>query len=259
MNSLPFYQRTNKLYPVSQSVVDDAVSHAHNQHPNESCGVVYGDKYYPMTNAHEDPANFFRINVNEYRDLFLQYGDPQAVIHSHTKNEDSPSKEDMDYQLQSGINCGIVILRPDRVLVDVLFWGKTVPVAPYTGRPFISGVYDCYAILVDYYRKELNLDIKNYTRYAGWWDNKTKDDLFINNFAEAGFKPIDMSELKTGDVVLGKVYFNAKVAHCGVYLGDGTMYHHLSGSPQLPRLSSRDILYSFKRFITHSLRHESRF
>ena len=65
--------------------------------------------------------------------------------------------------------------------------------------------------------------------------------------------PADRAGLKRGDLVLMALE-NSKLNHCGVYLGDQMLLHHIRG-----RLSSRDVYGGYYLKSTgRALRHSSR-
>jgi cell wall-associated NlpC family hydrolase len=74
------------------------------------------------------------------------------------------------------------------------------------------------------------------------WDRPATIDEFNANpmfdycWEEAGFCPIDISEIQPGDAMLMAIESN-NLNHVGVYVGDRMVLHHLRG-----RLSSRDQL-----------------
>lgn len=259
-----FYQRIMKLYPVSDDAIENAMRHAQEKFPQESCGVVYSDVYHPMTNSHDQPEIAFRINVNEYKELFLKYGQPDAVIHSHSTGMPHPSLDDMEFQKESGVACGIIVMHRERVfnqpkISNVVFWGGKTKMAPAEGRPFIHGIYDCYATYRDAFFRDFNILIEDFPRDPEWWVKHKKDDLFSDNFAKAGYSEVDMATVKRGDGFLGKYLGNEKINHCAYYFGDGTMLHHLFGTPNSPRLSIRVPVNMFKKYIVKVVRHKSQF
>jgi cell wall-associated NlpC family hydrolase len=72
----------------------------------------------------------------------------------------------------------------------------------------------------------------------------------MENFAQAGFSPVDASDLQTGDCFLMQVASSVP-NHAAVYLGDGLILHHLQG-----RLSSRDVYGGYwQKVTTHILRY----
>jgi proteasome lid subunit RPN8/RPN11 len=252
------YQKNLRLWPVNDRIVmDHAKRHAEEVFPKESIGVAYDDKYFRLENTHSEPENNYSISKAAYAELFMQHGEPKAVIHSHTNGTVSPSTEDMQFQLDSGVACGILTFDKNKRHISTVFWGGETKMAPPEGRIFIHGVYDCYATCRDAYIRDWNIKLPEFPREWGWWERDHKTDLLIENFKVAGFREVDVISAKRGDIFLGRYLGTQKINHCAYYEGNGIILHHLSGTAQRPRLSTRESFYTYRSFVTHCVRHES--
>jgi len=229
----------------NKNIVEDIKKHAEKIYPEESCGLVVNNEYVSTKNIHEDPKNHFRIDIKEYSQ-FLQNSSLQAIVHSHTNGRDFPSKNDMIGQMRMAIPWGIV-LATIHGIHDPFWFGDQVPVPNLLGREFRHGVTDCYALVRDWYKENKNIILPNLARDWEWWN--TKENILINHFKEFGFVEISKSELEWGDCVMGKIGSNV-TNHCGVYLGNNELLHHLP-----KRLSRRDMLSPWTRIITHYCRY----
>lgn len=88
------------------ALVDDLVSHARRDHPDEACGVIAGPDYatptrfIPMTNAARSPT-FYEFDSADllrlYRDMDDRDEVPAVIYHSHTATEAYPSRTDISY------------------------------------------------------------------------------------------------------------------------------------------------------------------
>jgi cell wall-associated NlpC family hydrolase len=77
--------------------------------------------------------------------------------------------------------------------------------------------------------------------------------LFDGCWADTGFVEVGVETLQRGDLLLMAVGTGG-LSHCGVYLDDQLMLHHLTG-----RLSSRDVFGGYYQKATgRCLRHSSR-
>jgi cell wall-associated NlpC family hydrolase len=256
-NSLAYfyYQARNGLYPVPDVAIVGAELHAKKMFPNESVGVVAAGQYWPMTNIHENPTSFFEVDPAEWLPIVKSYGPIEAVIHSHTDRQFGASKMDMEAQQAWGVPFGIITM--DRSLIlDFIFFGDGTPIAPYVGRPFKDGVYDCYALCRDWYWQETGIRLKDYARAPLWWDNPEEPDLIDLRFKDIGFEEIEFSELQRGDAIVGSLLGGTRTNHCGLYLGDGLLLHHIYGDEVTPRVSGTDVIYSWKRMIRKCLRYK---
>jgi len=138
------------------------------------------------------------------------------------------------------------------------------------GRPFINGIWDCYSTgirdvfrydgfgLISEFYKTDSIILPDFPRDYEWWGGVGKDgkefgptaDLYRDNFEAAGFRPIDISELRGGDVFLAQIG-STVTNHGGVYLGDGQIFHHLRR-----RVSRREPAPQWIRYVTEYLRYE---
>lgn len=95
---------------------------------------------------------------------------------------------------------------------------------PYTGRPFIHRKWDCFTLLRDYYKRELNIDMPPVEYFDEWWNKG--ENFYLNTSGVAGFYPV--TSLQKHDVIamrLGSHVFN----HSAIYLGDNKILHHVGG------------------------------
>lgn len=228
----------------SSEVIAGIKAHARRAWPEECCGIVAHSEYVPVVNRHPKPTEHFRMEPDEYLPLAL--GQLQAIVHSHTNDKDWPSVADQEEQMRSKLPWGILVARKD--WVSEPFWfGDQAPIPPLKQRHFRHAVTDCYGLLRDWFRVHRKVTLPNFVRDEDWWEKG--QNLLIDNFGLAGFVEIDPAVLKRGDVVLGRVV-SKYVNHCGVYLGDGMIFHHLPGRP-----SRLDMLGPWKKLITHYLRY----
>lgn len=257
-HSYAFYQKSNNLLPVPWEACEAAAEHAVRENPNESVGVVIGGVYYPMTNVAQNPMDTFAINPAEFASIVTRVGPLEAVIHSHPSGFVYPSPLDMRTQIEWEVPFGIIAVK-NRLFQDIVFFGDQVPRAPIIGRPFIHGVYDCYATARDRLKSEYSISIPDLPRSHKWWDQAEGDNnILMGNYERFGFYEIDFSELQAGDVFLGSVGFHSRVNHCGIYEGNGLILHHIFGSDGNIRLSTQESIYQWKRFIVKCLRHKSK-
>jgi proteasome lid subunit RPN8/RPN11 len=221
-----------------EQVIREAMAHAAGDYPLESCGLVAGGRYIPAVNTAEDPAEDFRISPAAW--VAADWlGPVQAVIHSHPDGDDFPSRSDMLGQMSVGVAYGIVTVQGGRPS-QPFFWGGETPVPPLVGRVFRHGVTDCYALARDWYRTERGIVLPEYARRNDWWEHD--EDMFLDNFRAAGFEPVD-GQPQPGDGLLMRVLTD-RVNHCGVYVGDGDILHHLFN-----RLSRHEPFNRWRRHI----------
>lgn len=95
---------------------------------------------------------------------------------------------------------------------------------PYTGRPFIHQKWDCFTLLRDYYKNELNIEMPPVQYFDEWWNKG--EDFYMQTSGVAGFYPV--TSLQKYDIIamrLNSHVFN----HAAIYLGDNKILHHIGG------------------------------
>lgn len=218
--------------------MDDAIAHARECYPHESCGffiVKRGrKKYFPCTNLALNSDEEFLIGVEDYAAAEKQ-GEIVTVVHSHPDASALPSVGDLSVHKVSGLEWLIIGLNGEEVETHTLPAITEKP--PLYGREFIHGVSDCYSFVRQYYQDELDIPLPDFTRTDQWWEQG--QNLYMENFGKAGFEIAE--DLRENDVIL--MCINSPVPnHAAVYLGDGMVGHHMHG-----RLSCREVYGQYYR------------
>lgn len=227
---------------------DAALAHAQAEAPREACGLVVLFKgryrYHPCRNLATD-ADQFILDPQDYAQA-EQEGEIFAIFHSHPNGPCTPSPADMMACEASGLPWFIVSTQDER-------WHYMEPEGyrqPLVGREWSHGTLDCYSLIRDWYAKERHVQLPDFNREQDWWLNG--QNLYLQNFARAGFREIDQAAMQPGDVILMRMS-SPVPNHGAVYLGDNRIIHHLQN-----RLSSRDTYSDFwRQRTTNVLRHEN--
>lgn len=202
--------------------------HAEAEYPNESCGLVVGSgNYVPCKNVKAKPEHGFKIPEDVWA-RFRALGNVRAVVHSHPDGPYHPSYEDQAGQLSMpDIPWGIVEVSKYRTR-GPFFWGDTVPIEPLAKRPWIFGVFDCYGLVRDYYRLNLNVTLPNRPRENQWWNDPEKATLLLDMYSSDGWVEIDdwRKNIEKHDVFLIQLPGFNVPTHCAVYLGNELAMHH---------------------------------
>jgi len=243
--------------------------HAIAQYPDECCGLLIREgrrqRYVPCRNTATTPSEHFRLAPQDYA-AAEECGEILAVVHSHPDYPATASEADRVSCEASGLPWHILEVRKDdagRVckgeLVTITPSGY---LAPLIGRAFVHGVHDCLSIILDYYRREMGIELGDYDREDGWWDKGA--NLYLENLPAAGFEQV--SQLQQGDIVLMQIR-SPVPNHAAIYLEDGVLkaepdhfpapgsiLHHLYG-----RDSRRDTYGGYWAEVTVSCwRHQSK-
>lgn len=252
--------------PLSYNVIEAAKAHARKEYPNESCGIVFNGEYIPCQNIAGDPTVDFEISPKVYAN-YAKRGVIEAIIHSHPGGPLFPTEADMIGQISTNVPWGIIpLVVEDEVMRigDPIMWGDMLEKAPLIGRTFVHGIHDCYAIIRDIYalgKEGLSaqgvtdewpydpITLPEFPRNDAWWEEDK--DLYVDGFAQAGFRVIPQHEARVGDVFLMKIR-SEKVIHGGVLVTDDVIVHHLP-----MRASRREPAGMWGRNAEMWLRHEA--
>ncbi len=196
--------------------------HATDCYPDECCGLIVDGVYHPCQNMAPNPKDGFEIDPTTWVEL-SERGKIQAVVHSHPDGSSEPSEVDKVQMGLHGVDwviCGVG-RDVDDWYCDIKRHKPISYSAPLVGRDYHHGVQDCYAIVRDYYSRELGIDLPDFERTQDWWENPDHEPLYQNNFSQAGF--VQVHDLKKHDVILCRVGRTHHVNHALIYLGDGKL------------------------------------
>lgn len=220
-------------------------------YPNEAVWLITERGCKQVDNIHENPLKFFEVRP---KDLAKARAEGLlAVVHSHPDMDDVPSASDMQAQINNDVPFG-VLSSGSESSGPIRWWGMKER-SPLLGRPFVHGITDCYAMIRDFYFMELGIDLPEFPRDWMWWNEDLS--MFQDNFVEAGFREVKISEAKPHDVLLFKI--RAPVTNHGGVLLDNDLFIHQMGTPSLAvdhsRPSAREPVSRYMSLITHVLRH----
>lgn len=216
--------------------------------PMESCGLVIVEKgrevFVPCTNR-SPLTDFFELCPKDFA-AAEERGEVVRVIHSHVFQRPHPSGVDKAACEASALPWSIVSV-PTGEWFDFKPNGYK---SPLIGREWVHGPGDCYALIRDYFREILSIDIPDFDREFEWW--KKGGNLYVENFESAGFSQVPISEMKENDVLLMQIRSKV-INHGAVYIGGGFMLHHLHR-----RLSCREMFGGYwQRNTVKVVRHRS--
>lgn len=196
---------------LTKKLMREILSHAEDEYPNELCGVVSGGKYFRCRNAAKDPTK--EVVMDKYD--MLEFADKiEAFVHSHPDASSRMSQSDKVQMEFFGVPY-IIVGYPAG---DFGFYVPTGYKAPLLGRQFYHGILDCYTLVRDFYDREMGISIPDFERADKWWEDEHSTSLYMQNFAEAGFTPVD--NLQYGDVIICTVGDTKYPNHALIYLGE---------------------------------------
>ena len=185
--------------------------------PKEMCGVITSDDFIQISNINSDPENSFTMQPKEYAGVVER---AIAIVHSHVKQPDTrinidprtPSVKDLNYQKASALPWLIVATEGLTVTPPVQF--PRDPSSKYEGRNFIWYINDCFTIVQDYYRYQLDIILP-----ANEFDafNDSISEVIEWYAYEHGFDDVKkIDDIKNGDIVILDS-LGQKQNHLGVY------------------------------------------
>jgi proteasome lid subunit RPN8/RPN11 len=229
------------------SIVAEIRAHAAREYPRESCGLVIvrkGRRRYITCRNIADKNEHFVMHPEDQAAAEDQ-GEIVMVVHSHPNVAPRPSHADLVGCEQTGVPW-LIVNWPTGVMYEFAPSGY---VAPLIGRQFAHGILDCYSLIKDYFRLELQIELPDFERADEWW--LRGQNLYLEGFEKAGFIRVDGLPQKHDGLLM---QVSSPVPnHAAVYLGENRILHH-----QMNRLSSKDIFGGwYQKVTTHVLRHRS--
>ena len=196
-------------------------------YPNESVGLILkDDTIVYLTNISETPEKSFKIDGQEIAE---HLDNIKSIWHSHCVNPSrpslydarTPSLKDMESQKQSNVEWLIYACDGYNVTEPVSLPRKSNN--NYLDREFIWFINDCYTLVQDYYKHELNIELKDYILHD-YKNVRKSHSVFDEHITEFGFIELyDLNDLRNGDLfIVDNSGFEAN--HLVIY-HDGKLLH----------------------------------
>jgi proteasome lid subunit RPN8/RPN11 len=225
-------------------------NHALGMMPNEACGFIYTNNntihVLPCKNISPEPTEAFEIAEEDYIRC-THLGEVVGIYHSHSEGT-AFSEEDIERAEEWALPYFLYAIKEGEFRV---YYPKEYTPS-YLGRPFIWGHNDCYTIVREYYRRELNIALGDYDCDESF-ENSERQDILIGLEKEGFIMSTDFTNIEIGDVLLfqfSKVY----PQHVGIYMGGNRFLHQpLKGQSRIEQIDG-----IWAQNLKAVLRHKSR-
>jgi proteasome lid subunit RPN8/RPN11 len=234
------------MIKLTDEVLENIYKHIETELPREACGVVIVEigkqVYIPCRNISENKKDFI-LSPEDYANA-EDRGGIILVVHSHPFISPQPSQADL-VGCESSKLPWLIINWPTKASH---YFEPNGYKAPLIGREFSQGILDCLTLIQDYYKDNLNIDLKSpWFRAEKWWERE--ENRYVESAPENGFFPVVEPILH--DVLLMQVG-SPVPNHAAVWVGDNKILHH-----QLGRLSTIDVYGGwYRKVTTHVFRHK---
>jgi hypothetical protein len=184
--------------------------------------------------GHHVSDEIFKLLENQNR-IFLAQREGKLVIQEKEdtpvaviikKPDESVLKLDLEERAElNNLNILFVTVGSSKNISEVFIPNRYFENAKYEGRPFLHGLFDCYTLIRDYYKKEFNIFLPtNIQRNWEWWSQG--ENLYVENAKYHSFE--EVTDIKKHDVLIMKVG-SPVPNHGAIYLGDNKILHHIAG------------------------------
>lgn len=193
---------------------------------SEACGLIlmcHKTKkpiIFNCRNDAPDKKRYFSLNPHDYLSA-KNRGLVTAYYHSHPSGNPTISEFDKINAENHKLKC----------IVYSLFTNIFNEYSPqnyrfkYIGRKFEIGKNDCYSLVKDYFKHELNINLGEYHRQEGWI--KFTPNIFEDNGDIQNFDKIqNLNECQKNDILLFKFYNHKFPTHCCVLLENKIILNH---------------------------------
>ncbi len=202
----------------------EAETYLRSKWPEEGCAFVVetadGMALIPVQNRHPSPREHFLVTDAHVAE---DAGCIVAFLHSHVAHPLTPSAADEVAAANDDFPWYVVGLSNAD---EVAGWFSVRPSydhLPLENREYVEGVWDCWALVRDFYEINFDVTLPDFPRHTRFWDDGL--DLLHDRIAPAGFAKCQ-APYQRGDLFLMRIGNSTVDNHLGVYLGDGEFLHH---------------------------------
>lgn len=158
--------------------------------------------------------------------LVIREAEESVVAIVLKKTDDSVSKLELEERTElNDSKILFVTVGSSKNISEVFIPNEYFENAKYEGRPFLHGLFDCYTLIRDYYKREFNIFLPtNMQRNWNWWSQG--ENLYVDNAKYHRFE--EVTDIKKHDVLVMKIG-SPVPNHGAIYLGNNKILHHAAG------------------------------
>lgn len=193
----------------------------------ESCGLICsstggGPEVFKCKNDAVDKKHFFKINPYDYLKISNR-GEIIGCFHSHVNEKVDFSTFDKINSYKLNLTFILYHILSDSFhIIDKEQNNKMFGL----NEKFKLGSYDCFSLVRNYYKSELDFEIPNIERKDNWMCDWTETKL-KKFYEKLGFKRFnDVGEMQKNDILCMDYFKSNNVSHFAVCLGNGFILHH---------------------------------
>ena len=184
-------------------------------------GHHVSDKIFKLLEEH----NKIHLAQREGK-LVIREAEESVVAIVLKKTDDSVSKLELEERTElNDSKILFVTVGSSKNISEVFIPNEYFENAKYEGRPFLHGLFDCYTLIRDYYKREFNIFLPtNMQRNWNWWSQG--ENLYVDNAKYHRFE--EVTDIKKHDVLVMKIG-SPVPNHGAIYLGNNKILHHAAG------------------------------
>ena len=209
----------------------------------EVCGLLVKSRdeiiFYKCKNISPDPKDYCTLNPFDYIRVSEK---GKIVAHIHSQEDKEPSFLDYRNAVSHNIYSIIYSYKYDKFSII------EPKLKNYLNVDYSIGKNDCFGMVRNYYKNELNIDINDYNRDAGW--EIIRPNYILELFEKEGFYKINLEDIKRNDVIIFN--FNDIPQHISIYMGNEMILHH----PEEQKSIISELTKALKKRINIVIRHK---
>lgn len=216
---------------ITDKLLLDIKIHCIDEAPKEACGFIIKDEstnsLYSLRarNISINPREHVVINPSDQLNASI-LGEIIYLYHSHNEYDEASQ---LDLQTINSLKYKLIIF--NNKTQKFSFYEPAGYYNSYIDRDYKIGITDCYSLVIEYYKKEFNIEIPDFhpNRTLTWY--KENIDFIDKALAKLKFPTILPDAIKERDIIV--LEYGKNRNHFGVCLANNLFLHHPMGKKSL--------------------------